>query len=250
MVVATVVVPPAVVIVLPKRLETGAQIAAKHLASGEKLIDGAVDRGARYRKYAPPRSEHRHADHPSLRVNDGSSFGPWAELDIKTDEAVDLPSPPAVPSPIRIPDNTEVSERCSFVIPDGEHKVPGVWRRIGARRRSKPVRLEAKHCNIGSRVTPGERGLDDAPARKRKLDRFLTLHGFFSGNDDAGAPVDSARRSVSTTVNGNDAARRAFNELGNIIGQCAQMSIGFSHDKTSRTVAAGSDMSLPRRCGY
>jgi hypothetical protein len=181
-----------VMIVLPQRLQTGAQIAAKHLTPGKELVDRTVDRGAGYRKYAPARSEHRHADDVSLHVNYGASFGPWTKLQVETHEAIDLPSATAVPNPIRISDNTEVSKRRSLVIPDGEHKMTGVGYRIDARRR-KPVRLEAKHCDISRRITPGERRLNEAPARKRKLDGFVTLHCFFSGDDDAGAPVDTAR---------------------------------------------------------
>jgi hypothetical protein len=182
-----------VMIVLPQRLQTGAQIAAKHLTPGKELVDRTVDRGAGYRKYAPARSEHRHADDVFFHVHYGPSFGPWTKLQVETHEAIDLPSATAVPNPVGISDNAELSEGRPFVIADGEHKMTGARYCIDGCRRGEPVRLEAKHCDIGRRITPGERRLGDASAWKRERDRLVTIHAFFSGNDNAGAPVDAAR---------------------------------------------------------
>src|SRR6516165_1639090 len=122
--------PTAAMVVLPKRLQTGAKIATEYLPSGQELIDRAVDRSARYGKDAAPRSEHRHTDDASMHIDHGSSFGQWAQLEIETHEAVDRSAATAVPNPIRIGNGSKMSERSAFVVPDGEDKMTGVRYRI------------------------------------------------------------------------------------------------------------------------
>jgi hypothetical protein len=51
-----------------------------------------------------------------------------------------------------------------------------------------------------------------APSWKRQVDIFVAFQRFFSGDDHATAPVDSTRPPSATTMNGDNAARRAFDE--------------------------------------
>ena len=60
-------------------LETGAEIATKHVAPRQQLIDGAVDGRAGNSQRAAPRSENRHPDDASLHVHEGAALGPLRE---------------------------------------------------------------------------------------------------------------------------------------------------------------------------
>ena len=96
------------------------------------------------------------------------------------------------------------------------------------------VRLETKRSDISGGVAPRERSIGDAPTGKRKLDVLVALQDFFGSDDNSGAPMDAARGPPPSTLNSNDAAGGAFDELRGVIRECEKGAAGFDHDHFSK----------------
>ena len=104
------------------------------MAPRQQLIDGAVDGRAGNGKRAATRSENRHPDDVSLRIDQGAAFGCWAQGEVKANEAIDraatqhyAKAPPAratMPSAASGP---------ALVISDRQNHVPGRGARLRRR---------------------------------------------------------------------------------------------------------------------
>jgi hypothetical protein len=174
-------------------LQAGAEISSKNVAFRQELIDDTVDCRRRNGERAATRSEDGHADYASLHVDDGASLRGGAECQIKADETVDSSAAKTAPSRSRDGNDAEASDRRTFVISDCQDDVTRAQRcRVGRRRRRRPVRLEAQHGDVSAGIPPCERGRDYATSWKRNLDVLVPLQNFFSGDDNAGTPMDAA----------------------------------------------------------
>jgi hypothetical protein len=174
-------------------LQAGAEISSKNMAFRQELIDDTVDCRRRNGERAATRSEDGHADYASLHVDDGASLRGRAECQIKADETVDSSAAKTAPSWSRDGNDAEASDRRAFVISDCQDDVTRAQRcRVGRRRRRQPVRLEAQHSDVSAGIPPCERGRDYATSWKRNLDVLVPLQNFFSGDDNAGTPMDAA----------------------------------------------------------
>jgi hypothetical protein len=138
-----------------------------------------------------------------------------------------------VPSPTRESDDAERGERRAVMIPHRQYDLTSAQRGLGGCRYRKSVRLETKHGHISGRVAARERCVGDAPAGKRKLDVLVALQGFFGGDDDSGTPMDAARGPAPSAMNGDDAARGAFDKLRCVVRECQKGAAGFGHDHFS-----------------
>ena len=117
----------------------------------------------------------------------------WAQRQIKADETVDSSAAKTVPSRSRDGDDAEASDWRTFVISDCQDDVTRAQRRrVGDGRRRQSVRLEAQHGDVSAGIAARERSRDYAPSWKRNLDILVPLQNFFSGDDDAGTPMDAA----------------------------------------------------------
>jgi hypothetical protein len=105
--------------------ETGAEIATKHMAPRQQLIDGAVDGRAGDGKRAASRSENRHPDNASLRVDEGAALGCRAKGEVKANEAIDRAATHTMPSAAGDGDDAERSERTALIISDREGDLTG-----------------------------------------------------------------------------------------------------------------------------
>src|SRR5262245_16829450 len=123
-------------------------------------------------------------------------------------------------------------------------------RGLGCRCYWKSVRLETKHSDISSGVAARERSVGDAPAGKRELDVLVALQDFFGSDDNSGAPMDAARGPPPSTLNSNDAAGGAFDELRGMIRACEKGTARFDHDYFLQVRIAGRDMTSIRISVY
>src|SRR5262244_4467808 len=130
---------------------------------------------------------------------------------------VDGTAAKAVPSPARESNDAERGERRAVMIPYRHDDLTSSQRGLGGCRYRKSVRLETKHSHNSGGVAARERSVGDAPAGKRKLDVLVALQDFFGSDDDSGAPMDAARGPPPSTLNSNDAAGGAFDELRGMI---------------------------------
>src|SRR5260221_10131831 len=163
------------------------------MAFRQELIDDAVDRRRRNGERATTRSEDGHADYATLHVDDGAPLRGWAERQIKGDETVDSSAAKTAPSRSRDGDDAEASDRRTFVISDCQDDVTWAQRRgVGGQRHRQPVRLEAQHGDVSAGIPPRERSPDYGNSPKRNLDVLVPLQNFFSGDDNAGTPMDVA----------------------------------------------------------
>jgi len=139
-----------------------------------------------------------------------------------------------VPSPARESDDAERGERRAFMIPHRHDDLTGAQRGLGGRRYWKSVRLETKYSHISSGVAARERSVGNAPAGKRELDVLVALQDFFGSDDNSGAPMDAARGPPPSTLNSNDAAGSAFDEVRGMIRECGKGTARFDHDYFSK----------------
>src|SRR5262245_3702584 len=91
----------------------------------------------------------------------------------------------------------------------------------------------AAHPSI-TLVAAGERSVGDAPAGKRELDVLVALQDFFGGDDNSGTPMDAARGPPPSTMDSNDAAGSAFDELRGMIRERVKGAARFDHDHFSK----------------
>jgi hypothetical protein len=87
-----------------------------------------------------------------------------------------------------------------------------------------------QHSEVRAGIPARERGLDYAPTGKRDFDVLVAFQNFFSGYDDSGTPMDTARRASATAVNSNDAARGTLDELRGVIRKRYERICGFGHE--------------------
>jgi hypothetical protein len=195
----------------PQWLQAGPKVSAKNMTLREELIDDAIDCRRRNGKDAATRPQDGHADDTSLCVDEGAAFGSWAEHKIHADEVVDSAAAKTVPRPSHGGDDAEAGDRTGFVISDCKDDVTRAQLcRIGGRNCGQPIGLEAQHSDVRTGVSTRERGLDEAPTGKGNLDALVLLQNFFSGDNDAGMPMDATGRPSATAVNSDDAAARAL----------------------------------------
>jgi hypothetical protein len=135
-----------------------------------------------------------------------------------------------VPSPARESDDAERGERRAIVISHRDDDMASAQRGLGRHCYWKSVRLETQHSDISGRVAARERSVGDAPAGKRELDVLVALQDFFGGDDNSGTPMDAARGPPPSTMNSNDAAGSAFDELRSMIRECVKGAARFDHD--------------------
>src|SRR6185437_15480024 len=79
----------AAVTVEPDRLQPGAEIAPRHMAFGDELVDGAVDGPGWNGERAPARPEHGHAEDGTRRVDQGAAFRARAQRQVEAEILVD-----------------------------------------------------------------------------------------------------------------------------------------------------------------
>ena len=91
------------------------------MAPCQQLIDGAVDGQAGNRQRAAPRSENRHPDDVSLRVDEGAALGCWAEGEVKANEAIDCAATRTMPRAAGNSDDAKRGERTTLIISDREN---------------------------------------------------------------------------------------------------------------------------------
>ena len=119
-----------------------------------------------------------------MRVDQGAALAERAQRQIEANEVVDRAAARAVPRAARQRHNSERGERRAFVTSHGQDSLTGAKRGVGRRRYRKAVGLKAQHGNIGGRIAPGKRCLDQAPTRQSKFDVLVLLQNFFGGDDD------------------------------------------------------------------
>jgi hypothetical protein len=169
-----------------------------------------------------------------LQIDERTAFGRGTECQIKANEPIDGATANAVPSPARKSDDAERSERRAIVISHRDDDMTSAQRGLGCRCYWKSVRLETKHSDISSGVAARERSVGDAPAGKRELYVLVALQDFFGSDDNSGAPMDAARGPPPSTLNSNDAAGSAFDEVRGMIRECGKGTARFDHDYFSK----------------
>jgi len=147
-----------------------------------------------------------------------------------------------VPSPARESDDTKRGERRAFMVPYRHDDLTGAQRGLGGRRYWKSIRLETEHSHISGGVAAREGSVGNAPARKCKLDILVALQDFFGCDDDSGTPMDAARGSPPSAINGDDAAGDAFDKLRGVVRECEKRATGFDHDLFSKEKLPARDM--------
>src|SRR5215813_9785633 len=170
----------------------------------------------------------------ALQVDKCAAFGRWTECQVKANKAVDGSTANAVPSPTRQSDDTERGEWLAFMIPYRHDDVTSAQLGLGGCRYRKSVRLKTQHRHISRGAAARERSVGDAPAGKRELDVLVALQDFFGSDDNSGAPMDAARGPPPSTLNSNDAAGGAFDELRGMIGECEKGTARYDHDYFSK----------------
>jgi hypothetical protein len=83
----------------PEGPKTRAEIAAKYLTPGQKLVDCALDRRRRNGNGTMTRSEDGHRHDLPMRTDQGAAFADRAQGEIKANEVVDGAAASAVPRP-------------------------------------------------------------------------------------------------------------------------------------------------------
>ena len=217
----------------PHGLQAGAEISPVHMALCQELIDDAVDCRGGNGERAATRTEHRHSGDSSLHDQQGAAFASRAEREVKADQAVDGAAASTMPGPARKGDDAHCSKRSTFVISDRENDLTRMQRGIGGRRDRQAVGLEAQDSDVGSGIPTCEGRLDDAPTRKHHLDALIAFKNFFSGDDDAGAPMDSACGPSGSAMNSNNASGGVFDELRSAIRKRDKRVDGVGHGKVS-----------------
>src|SRR5262245_26485844 len=121
-------------------------------------------------------------------------------------------------------------------------------RGVGGGRHGKSVRLETEHRNIGGGVAARERSVGDAPGRKCELDVLVALQGFFGGNDDPGTPMEAAYGPVPSTMNSDNAAGGALDQLRGVLRECEKGVAGVDHNCLSKIRSVWSRYGIDANC--
>jgi hypothetical protein len=122
------------------KLEAEPEIAPRDVPMLLKPCGDTLSSSRRYNEDTPPRSEHRHADRPTRRINSETAFGTLPHAQIKFDPSVDLTATQRPPRADTTRDyahscsgRTIFSTNCQSERADGHRFcLKWYWRQIGA----------------------------------------------------------------------------------------------------------------------